>query len=81
MTGTGRHLDWEGCHNVRDLGGLRGAGGRVTRRGAVVRSGGRSGTTASTSRPRLRAGGLTADQLSAVRDRLLEPAGPPRARP
>jgi len=34
-----RHLDWEGCLNVRDLGGLPAAGGRVTRWGAVVRSG------------------------------------------
>lgn len=34
----GRHLDWEGCRNVRDLGGLPAAGGRVTRWGAVVRS-------------------------------------------
>jgi protein-tyrosine phosphatase len=33
-----RHLDWEGCANVRDLGGLRAAGGRSTRRGAVVRA-------------------------------------------
>jgi hypothetical protein len=33
-----RHLDWEGCFNVRDLGGLPAAGGRVTRRGALVRS-------------------------------------------
>jgi hypothetical protein len=32
-----RHLDWEGCFNVRDLGGLPGAGGRVTRSGALVR--------------------------------------------
>lgn len=32
-----RHLDWDGCRNVRDLGGLRAAGGRVTRRGAMVR--------------------------------------------
>ena len=32
-----RALDWEGCFNVRDLGGLPAAGGRVTRRGAVVR--------------------------------------------
>lgn len=32
-----RHLDWEGCFNVRDLGGLPAAGGRVTRRGALVR--------------------------------------------
>jgi len=33
-----RHLDWHGCHNVRDLGGLRTRDGRVTRRGAVIRS-------------------------------------------
>jgi protein-tyrosine phosphatase len=33
-----RHLDWEGCFNVRDLGGLPAAGGRRTRRGAVVRA-------------------------------------------
>ena len=33
----GRHLDWEGCCNVRDLGGLRTADGRRTRFGAVVR--------------------------------------------
>lgn len=33
-----RGLDWDGCVNVRDLGGLAAAGGRKTRRGAVVRS-------------------------------------------
>lgn len=33
-----RHLDWEGCFNVRDLGGLPAAGGRLTRWRAVVRS-------------------------------------------
>lgn len=33
-----RHLDWAGCFNVRDLGGLPAAGGRRTRRGAVVRA-------------------------------------------
>jgi protein-tyrosine phosphatase len=32
-----RHLDWDGF-NVRDLGGLRAAGGRRTRWGAVVRA-------------------------------------------
>jgi protein-tyrosine phosphatase len=32
------HLDWDGCCNVRDLGGLRSADGRTTRRGAVVRA-------------------------------------------
>jgi hypothetical protein len=37
MTGD-RHLDWEGCWNVRDLGGLHGAAGRLVRRGAVVRA-------------------------------------------
>ncbi|HEU4325051.1 MAG TPA: tyrosine-protein phosphatase [Roseiflexaceae bacterium] len=33
-----RHLSWEGCKNVRDLGGLRTHDGRVTRWGAVVRA-------------------------------------------
>jgi len=33
-----RHLDWEGCLNARDLGGLRTTGGRETRWGAIVRS-------------------------------------------
>jgi len=33
-----RHLDWDGCFNVRDLGGLRAAGGRETRWGAVARA-------------------------------------------
>jgi protein-tyrosine phosphatase len=33
-----RHLDWDGCFNVRDLGGIRTADGRETRWGAVVRS-------------------------------------------
>jgi protein-tyrosine phosphatase len=33
-----RLLAWEGCFNVRDLGGLPAAGGRRTRLGALVRS-------------------------------------------
>jgi protein-tyrosine phosphatase len=33
-----RHLYWEGCTNVRDLGGLRAAAGRRIRRGALVRA-------------------------------------------
>jgi protein-tyrosine phosphatase len=33
-----RILAWEGCTNVRDLGGLRTCDGRMTRWGAVVRS-------------------------------------------
>ncbi len=41
-----RDLDWPGCVNVRDLGGLRTAGGGTTRRGAVVRADGLSSLTA-----------------------------------
>lgn len=37
MTGE-RRLNWDGCTNVRDLGGLRTTDGRVIRWGAVVRS-------------------------------------------
>jgi protein-tyrosine phosphatase len=33
-----RDLDWDGCFNVRDLGGLRTSDGRVTRWGAIVRA-------------------------------------------
>ena len=33
-----RHLSWDGCGNVRDLGGLPTSDGRTTRWGAVVRS-------------------------------------------
>ena len=33
-----RNLDWDGCFNARDLGGLRTADGRTTRWRAVVRS-------------------------------------------
>jgi protein-tyrosine phosphatase len=33
-----RHLSWEGCFNVRDLGGLRTADGRETQWGRVVRA-------------------------------------------
>ena len=33
-----RHLDWDGCFIVRDLGGLRTAGGHTTRWGAIVRA-------------------------------------------
>ena len=34
-----RFLDWEGCVNVRDLGGLRTRSGQTIRRGALVRAG------------------------------------------
>lgn len=35
---TARRLEWEGCWNVRDLGGLRTEDGEATRLGAVVRA-------------------------------------------
>jgi protein-tyrosine phosphatase len=38
MQSANRHLDWEGCYNVRDLGGLATADGRETRWRAVIRS-------------------------------------------
>lgn len=33
-----RHLDWDGCFNVRDLGGLRTMSGLAIRRGALIRA-------------------------------------------
>ncbi len=42
-----RHLDWEGCFNARDLGGLPTTDGRMTRRGAVVRADTLDGLTAA----------------------------------
>ena len=42
-----RYLTWDGCLNVRDLGGLPAARGRVTRWGAVVRSDSPAGLTAA----------------------------------
>lgn len=42
-----RHLDWEGCFNVRDLGGICAGAGRKTRWGAVVRSAGLTRMTLS----------------------------------
>src|SRR5262245_9976195 len=41
-----RDLDWDGCYNVRDLGGLHPVDGRVTRFGALVRSDAPSALTA-----------------------------------
>jgi len=42
-----RDLDWDGCYNVRDLGGLTTVDGRVTRHGALVRADAPSGLTAA----------------------------------
>ncbi len=42
-----RHLVWDGCFNVRDLGGLPTQDGRLTRRGVAVRADALDGLTAS----------------------------------
>jgi protein-tyrosine phosphatase len=42
-----RHLCWDGCANVRDLGGLPTSDGRTTRWGAVVRSDSPDGLSAA----------------------------------
>jgi protein-tyrosine phosphatase len=44
---TARHLDWEGCFNARDLGGLRTVDGRETRWGRLVRADALDGLTAA----------------------------------
>ncbi|MFN2137255.1 MAG: tyrosine-protein phosphatase [Candidatus Promineifilaceae bacterium] len=38
MDNDARHLNWEGCYNIRDLGGLPLAAGGETRRGVLVRA-------------------------------------------
>jgi protein-tyrosine phosphatase len=43
----GRHLDWEGCANVRDLGGIQTLDGRWTRWRAVIRADGLDRLTAA----------------------------------
>lgn len=42
-----RHLHWQGCFNVRDLGGLRTVDGGVTRSGRIVRGDAFDGLTAA----------------------------------
>ena len=42
-----RHLDWDGCFNARDLGGIPLAGGGETRRGAVIRADNIDGLTSA----------------------------------
>ena len=42
-----RHLDWEGCFNARDLGGLRTRDGRVTQFGRIMRADSLDGLTAA----------------------------------
>jgi protein-tyrosine phosphatase len=77
MMPIGRHLDWDGCLNVRDLGGLPAAGGRVTRWGAVVRSDSPAGLT-SDGWVALRAHGIrTIVDLRDDDERAADPVAPP----
>ena len=72
-----RHLDWDGCLNVRDLGGLPAAGGRVTRWGAVVRSDSPAGLTPA-GWAALRGHGIrTIVDLRNDDERAADPAAPP----
>jgi protein-tyrosine phosphatase len=47
VAATDRHLDWEGCFNVRDPGGLPAVRDRRRRRGALVRADSVEGLTAA----------------------------------
>jgi hypothetical protein len=75
-----RHLDWDGCCNVRDLGGLP-AGGRMTRHGAAVRADGLNFLT-SAGWSALQAHGIRTvidlrndNEIDAMRDVAPRPAG------
>lgn len=71
-----RHLDWEGCFNVRDLGGLPTSDGRTTRRGAIVRADALDALTAAGWKALLRHGVRTVVDLR--NDDELRPDAAPR---
>ncbi|GAA3245011.1 tyrosine-protein phosphatase [Nonomuraea helvata] len=88
MARTDRDLGWQGCFNVRDLGGIPVAGGGVIRWGAAVRSDNEirdilacKNTTARAAmldalkgldvEAHLRAAGLHAQDVQAIRERFL----------
>ena len=73
-----RHLDWAGCFNVRDLGGLAAGGGRLTTRGALVRSDSLSRLTAEGWQALLDHGVRTVIDLRNEREREQAPDLAPR---
>jgi protein-tyrosine phosphatase len=75
--GRDRHLDWEGCWNARDLGGLRAADGRMTRSRAVVRSDCLHGLTADGWAAAQAYGIRTLVDLRNGDQRAAEPQAPP----
>lgn len=74
MTG---HLDWEGCWNARDLGGLPTSSGEVVRTGALVRSDHLSRLTGRGWRSLRTHGVRTLVDLRTAAEVLAEPTSPP----
>jgi len=77
MTASERHLNWSGCFNVRDLGGLPATGGMRTRRGALVRADALSGLTAEGWRALLEHGVRTVVDLRNEEERVDDAAPRP----
>ena len=78
-TETGRHLEWDGCHNARDLGGLPTLAGRATVPGRVVRSDALDRLTAAGWQAVLDYGVRTIIDLREPEERLPALAGRPAA--
>jgi protein-tyrosine phosphatase len=72
-----RSLAWDGCFNVRDLGGLETAAGGRTRRGAIVRADNIRNLTASGWQAALDHGMRRAVDLRFESERAGEPPPPP----
>ena len=73
-----RHLDWAGCFNVRDLGGLPAEGGRRTAWGALVRADSLTRLTAAGWQALLDHGVRTVVDLRNERERGEAPDAAPR---
>jgi len=76
--GAERHLDWQECFNVRDLGGLPAAGGRRTAWGALVRADSLSRLTAAGWQALVEHGVRTVLDLRNEREREQAPDAAPR---
>src|SRR3954451_22474133 len=63
-----RTLDWRGCANVRDLGGLPTEDGSRTRRGVVLRGASPYGLAAASWQPLLDTGVATSPHLRSSRE-------------
>ena len=72
MTTDPRHLHWDACLNVRDLGGFVARGGHITRRQAVIRADNLCRLTRHGRLALVRYGVRTAIDLRDPKERLLE---------